>query len=59
MDDIFPLIFNFIDRGSDYKSVLFTCKKWHQLAYNEDKCDQLCNHLLTLLTIFPKKRWDC
>jgi hypothetical protein len=58
MDDIFPLIFNLIDRGSDYKSILFTCAKWYQFAYNKKKCHRLCNHLLTLLTFFPDKPWN-
>src|SRR5258708_4326649 len=58
MDDVLPLIFNFINIGSDYKSVLFTCNKWYQFAYSKDKCHQLCNHLLTLLTLFPNKPWN-
>jgi hypothetical protein len=58
MNDILVLIFNFVDKGSDYKSVLFTCKKWYQLAYSKTKCHQLCNHLITLLTLFPNKPWN-
>ena len=58
--DVLGYIFSFIKKGSEYKSCLFTCKLWmtiiKEIHPNADI--KMCNHLLTLLKLFPHKNWD-
>src|SRR5271165_5817971 len=53
-------IFRWIDQGSTYKAVLFTCRNWYDLLAgdHEDRVDKYSNHLLTLIKMYPDKSWN-
>ena len=59
-EDILFNIFRFINDGSTYKSIIFTCKDWKRVIdtnYPSMK-NKLTNHLQTLLLKYPDKPWD-
>ena len=60
LPEIWSIIFGHVGEGSTYKNILFTCKGFQQLMERDypEKKDRLCNHLATLLKLFPNKPWD-
>jgi hypothetical protein len=54
-NDILTIIFGFIDKGSDYKAITYVCTRWNNIMrkVQPDADVKLCNHLLTLLKLFP------
>ena len=55
--DILNLIAENIDKGSDWKQYIFTCKRFYKLN-SQDKIDKFSNHLLTVLIQKPNKNWN-
>lgn len=59
-NDYLSVVFSFINRGSDYKTINYVCKRWYNIMreVQPDADVKLCNHLLTLLKLFPDQEWD-
>src|SRR5271166_2603133 len=60
IDDILHYIFSFIKEGSTFKSVLFTCRRWHEIVLKVH-CDGriiFANHLVTLLKFLHDTPWN-
>jgi hypothetical protein len=53
-------IFEHVDDGVTYKSILFTCKDWKHImeSRHPTKRNKVINHLQTLLLKYPDKPWD-
>lgn len=58
--DCLTEIFRYIDAGSDYKSIVFTCREWCDVMIKiyPNLAQQLTNHLATLVKMFPEKSWN-
>src|SRR5271165_6611308 len=60
IDEILYNIFSFIKEGSTFKSVLFTCHRWHEIVLKVLPFGRIifANHLTTLIKFLPNKEWD-
>ena len=59
-DDPLTHIFSFVNSGSTFKSVLYTCRRWNILILSVYPNGKIifANHLRTLLKFLPNKPWD-
>jgi hypothetical protein len=59
-DELLEYFFSFINWGTTFKTILFTCKHWYtlQLKVIPEGKNIFANHLLTLLKLFPDKPWN-
>jgi hypothetical protein len=55
-DELLKFIFSqaYTGNGKTYKSILFSCKKFYELEYSEDKVDKLANHFWTIIQKYPE-----
>jgi hypothetical protein len=59
-EDLISIIFNYIDSGYTYKSIIFTCKDWYNIMrkYHPNLWIKFCHMFSTILKFYPNKPWN-